>query len=184
MQCWMLVLFSVCLWHSRKETFLLPLADLNNIWSISRLYKKHPPKKRENGCWVKLVRFEIKWVSWSWKVIVQYKIQTGACTCGDFCWHRWLSFAFLWCSVSTAHSMKQRKLTFPKSAGANARCGGLWCDVATILYVIVFIIVLCQRWCGVDDCVVLDVEGAGLCKLWVEMRWRRGHEQPTPYYTL
>ena len=31
-----------------------------------------------------------------------------------------------------------------------------------ILYVIVFIIVLCQRWCGVDDCVVLDVEGAGL----------------------
>ena len=30
-----------------------------------------------------------------------------------------------------------------------------------ILYVIVFIIVLCQR-CGVDDCVVLDVEGAGL----------------------
>ena len=131
MQCWMLVLFSVCLWHSRKETFLLPLADLNNIWSISRLYKKHPPKKRENGCWVKLVRFEIKWVSWSWKVIVQYEIQTGACTCGDFCWHRWLSFAFLWCSVSTAHSMKQRKLTFPKSAGANARCGGLWCDVTT-----------------------------------------------------
>ena len=32
----------------------------------------------------------------------------------------------------------------------------------SILYVIVFIIVLCQRWCGVDDCVVLDVEGAGL----------------------
>ena len=32
----------------------------------------------------------------------------------------------------------------------------------SILYVIVFIIVLCQRWWGVDDCVVLDVEGAGL----------------------
>ena len=32
----------------------------------------------------------------------------------------------------------------------------------SILYVIVFIIVLCQRWCGVDDCVVLDVEGVGL----------------------
>ena len=32
---------------------------------------------------------------------------------------------------------------------------------SSILYIIVFIIVLCQRWCGVDDCVVLDVEGAG-----------------------
>ena len=35
----------------------------------------------------------------------------------------------------------------------------------TILYVILyytFIIVMCQRWCDVDDCVVLDVEGAGL----------------------
>ena len=147
----------------------------SQIWTTFDQYqdfiKNIHQKKRENGCWVKLVRFEIKW---SWKVIVQYKIQTGACTCGDFCWHRWLSFAFLWCSVSTAHSMKQRKLTFPKSAGANARCGGLWCDVATILYVIVFIIVLCQRWCGVDDCVVLDVEGAGL---WSPTAGRRGRLQ-------
>ena len=127
MQCWMLVLFSVCLWHSRKETFLLPLADLNNIWSISRLYKKTSTKKRENGCWVKLVRFEIKWVSWSWKVIVQYKIQTGACKCGDFCWHRWLSFASLWCSVISLHEAKE--VDFPQISWSQ--CGGLWCDVTT-----------------------------------------------------
>ena len=47
--------------------------------------------------------------------------------------------------------------------GARPEVGGLYCIMnKPILYVIVFIIVLCQRWCGVDDCVVLDVEGAGL----------------------
>ena len=103
----------------------------SQIWTTFDQYqdfiKKHPPKKRENGCWVKLVRFEIKWVSWSWKVIVQYKIQTGACTCGDFCWHRWLSFAFLWCSVSSLHEAKE--VDFPQISWSQCalRRPVMWC---------------------------------------------------------
>ena len=172
MQCWMLVLFSVCLWHSRKETFLLPLADLNNIWSISRLYKKTSTKKRENGCWVKLVRFQIKW---SWKVIVQCKIQTGACTCGDFCWHRWLSFAFLWCSVSSLQEAK--KVDFPQISWSQCalRRPVMWCCHHTIRYSVhnsaVSEVVRCWWLC------CIRCWGCGVMKLRSPTAARRGRLQ-------
>ena len=66
-------------------------------------------------------------------------------------------------TVSIRKRIFARSLTLQKSWHLGIHCA--LCRIPsllTILYVIVFIIVLCQRWCSVDDCVVLDVEGAGL----------------------